>query len=71
VARYDWDFGDGTVLANGGPAPSHTYTRSGSFTIRLTVTDDEGCSARHVFTGQSVLCNGSSGAVAIRTLTVR
>lgn len=71
VARYDWDFGDGTVLANGGPAPSHAYTRSGTFPVRLTVTDDEGCSSQQVFTGQSVLCNGSPSARTVQTITVR
>jgi 6-phosphogluconolactonase (cycloisomerase 2 family) len=71
VVRYDWDLGDGTVLQNGGPAPSHAYTRPGSFTIKLTVTDDEGCGDQQVFTGQSVLCNGSPSAHAVKTITVR
>jgi 6-phosphogluconolactonase (cycloisomerase 2 family) len=71
VARYDWDFGDGTVLPNGGSTPSHTYTRSGTFTITLTVTDDEGCSDHQVFTGQSVLCNGSPSAHTAKTITAR
>jgi PKD repeat protein len=62
VARYDWDFGDGTVLPNGGPTPTHSYTRPGIFRVGLTVTDDEGCSDHQVFTGQSTLCNGSSAA---------
>jgi 6-phosphogluconolactonase (cycloisomerase 2 family) len=71
VARYDWDFGDGTVLPNGGPTPTHAYTRSGTFTIKLTVTDDEVCSDQQVFTGQSVLCNGSPNAHTVKTITVR
>lgn len=71
VARYSWDFGDGTVLPNGGATPTHTYARAGTFTIKLTVTDDEGCSDQQVFTGQSVLCNGSSAARTVNTITVR
>ncbi|MCZ7537722.1 MAG: PKD domain-containing protein, partial [Acidimicrobiia bacterium] len=37
---YEWDFGDGTTEPP--PAPqftNHTYTRPGSFTATLTVTD--------------------------------
>lgn len=36
-----WQFGDGTV-ANATLAPTHVYTRSGVFTVTLTVTDDDG-----------------------------
>lgn len=71
VARYDWDFGDGTVLTNGGPTPTHTYARPGAFTVTLTVTDDEGCGDSQVFTGQSTLCNGSPAARTSRTIITR
>jgi 6-phosphogluconolactonase (cycloisomerase 2 family) len=70
VARYDWDFGDGVVLPNGGPTPAHTYTRPGTFTVKLTVTDDEGCGDHQVFTGQSTLCAGSSAARTSQPITV-
>ena len=26
IARYDWDFGDGTSAADAGPTPTHVYT---------------------------------------------
>ncbi len=62
VARYDWDFGDGTQLADGGPTPTHVYGAPGTYTVTLTVTDDEGCSTDLVFTGQTASCNASPGA---------
>jgi YVTN family beta-propeller protein len=62
VARYDWDFGDGNTLPNGGPNPSHTYAAAGNYTVKLTVTDNEGCSKTLVFTGQTASCNGKPAA---------
>lgn len=70
VARYDWAFGDGSTLPNGGPTPTHTYAAAGVYTATLTVTDDGGCSTAFVFTGQTALCNGSTTAVTTRTVTV-
>jgi uncharacterized delta-60 repeat protein len=40
VASYSWDFGDGTSAA--GATPTHTYAKDGTYTVRLTVTDDKG-----------------------------
>jgi PKD repeat protein len=39
---YLWDFGDGTTSAL--QNPSHTYTSSNSFDVKLIVTDSLGCS---------------------------
>lgn len=36
-----WDFGDNTTST--AAAPSHTYTQTGNFTVRLIVTDASGC----------------------------
>ena len=38
---YSWTFGDGTS-ATGSPTEIHTYTRSGSYVVTLTVTDAVG-----------------------------
>ncbi|MEU4229061.1 beta-propeller fold lactonase family protein [Nonomuraea sp. NPDC026600] len=70
VTRYDWDFGDGTRLPDGGPNPAHALPGPGTFTVTLTVTDDEGCSTRVVHTGSSALCNGSPAAQTTRTISV-
>src|SRR5918994_3239866 len=42
IESYRWDFGDGTTA--GGSSVQHTYTTPGSYTISLTVTDDDGAS---------------------------
>ncbi|WP_069658631.1 PKD domain-containing protein [Arcticibacter eurypsychrophilus] len=33
----DWNFGDGTVMQNGGATPSHSYAATGNYTVTLTV----------------------------------
>lgn len=40
VVGWTWDFGDGTT--GSGPAVSHTYATSRSWTVTLTVSDDDG-----------------------------
>ncbi|PRY49342.1 PKD domain-containing protein [Geodermatophilus tzadiensis] len=40
VAGYAWEFGDG--VTGTGPTASHTYAAAGTYTVRLTVTDDDG-----------------------------
>src|SRR5204862_5675323 len=43
IASYSWTFGDGatSTLQN----PSHTYAAGGSYTVTLTVTDNQGASS--------------------------
>ncbi|GAA1627016.1 PKD domain-containing protein [Georgenia ruanii] len=40
IASYAWDFGDGATGT--GVKPSHTYAAAGTYTVRLTVTDNVG-----------------------------
>src|SRR5262249_43955756 len=40
------------------------------YTVTLTVTDNEGCSTRFVFTGQTAFCNAGSRATTSRQVTV-
>ena len=40
VASYAWDFGDGS--SGSGKTVSHPYTASGTYSVKLTVTDDQG-----------------------------
>ncbi|HTJ51989.1 MAG TPA: PKD domain-containing protein [Cyclobacteriaceae bacterium] len=37
-AQFDWDFGDGTILKNGGRIVNHIYTTATSFIVTLTVS---------------------------------
>ena len=41
IASYNWDFGDGTTGT--GSNPSHIYTTSGQYSVRLIITDILGC----------------------------
>ena len=44
-----WDFGDGTT-ASGSLTPNHTYTNSGTYTVKLIVTDKDGAVTQDTFT---------------------
>ena len=43
IAGYAWDFGDGQTGT--GQSATHSYSSAGSYTARLTVTDDKGATA--------------------------
>jgi PKD repeat protein len=42
ISSYSWSFGDGGTAS--GAAPSHTYREKGTYTVKLTVTDNFGIS---------------------------
>jgi PKD repeat protein len=68
ITDYAWNFGDDTPVVHGtGRIQSHTYTRSGTFTVNLVVTDSagrNGAKANTVTVG-----NGSPSAVLTVTKT--
>lgn len=40
VESYEWDFGDGKL--GSGPSPTHAYDTTGTYTVTLIVTDNQG-----------------------------
>jgi DNA-binding beta-propeller fold protein YncE len=70
IAKYDWDFGDGTSAATTTPSVHHEYDRPGTYRASVTVTDDDGCAADPGFTGVTAGCAGAARARVTTTVTV-
>jgi PKD repeat protein len=43
IISYTWDFGDGSPLSHQ-QNPNHTYALSGTFNVKLTIVNSNGCS---------------------------
>ncbi|HKF58202.1 MAG TPA: glycoside hydrolase family 44 protein [Blastocatellia bacterium] len=75
ITAYSWDFGDGS--AGSGANVSHVYANAGTYTARLTVTDNSGAQASATTTitantAPAVLAAPDSltGSVASRKVTL-
>jgi PKD repeat protein len=55
IVAYEWDFGDGNTAS--GQTTTHTFATAGTYTVALTVTDDEGMTGA---TSQSVTVSDGS-----------
>ena len=61
VVAWSWNFGDGVTSA--AQNPSHTYAASGTYTVKLTVTDNGGATGS---SSQDVsVTSGSSGGFSL------
>jgi len=56
IVSYSWDFGDGTSAETVVGFTSHSYEKFGQYTIRLTVTNDQGGSDE---SSATVVVNGA------------
>jgi len=70
IATYGWAFGDGQGALAPIVVQRHVYATPGRYEVKLTVSDDEGCSTAFLFTGQTASCNGSSVATQTRSVEV-
>lgn len=65
ISTWDWNFGNGVVAS--GPVASHTYTTAGTYTITLTVRDQQGLSSS---TTRTVSVSASAPEIYIKSLRV-
>jgi PKD repeat protein len=50
IASYEWDFQDDGTTDATGETPTHAFSSKGDYTVRLTVTDNDGATADKVRT---------------------
>lgn len=60
---YNWDFGDGQTLANGGPKACHMYEKGGAYTITVSIDDGNGLPCSMHSASTKVTINGRPTAM--------
>ena len=59
IVSYSWDFGDGTTAT--GLTTTHSYTSQGTYTVTLTVTDNDGLISTDTAIVNVALPSGGTG----------
>lgn len=60
---YNWDFGDGTKIENGGPQVCHVFQKGGVYTVTVTVNDGSGLVCSTSAATAKVTINGRPTAI--------
>jgi PKD repeat protein len=60
VVAWNWDFGDGSTST--AQNPSHTYAAAGTYSVILTVTDDDAATG---YISQNVAVSSTSGEITL------
>lgn len=65
--NFVWDFGDGATLSTASPMASHSYSNSGNYTVKVTVTNGCGNSDTYI---KTLVVNGVGGTVVSASSTI-
>ncbi len=57
IVSYEWNFGDGA--RGSGPTVTHTYKKSGRYTVTLTVTDDSSLECNKATVTEELIVTGA------------
>jgi hypothetical protein len=68
AAQYDWDIEGVGMRSTTTPSTVLTYANAGTYSVRLSTIDANGCVGDLFYTGQSAVCSAS--AAARKTVTI-
>ncbi len=69
ITNWQWDFGDGTIQNFSAPPFQHTYNTTGTFSVKLVITDAIGCMDSIILNGLVTSTDPMPDFVSADTLT--